>query len=79
MLKITAEEIHFIIYQYLHESGKLLQYDCNQTLLSVPSSNSIESKIIDFGRQFDRITNLNLFRLRTLVICIRLGGQYARK
>jgi len=23
MLKITAEEIHFIIYQYLHESGKL--------------------------------------------------------
>ena len=22
MLKITAEEIHFIIYQYLHESGK---------------------------------------------------------
>lgn len=24
MLKITAEEIHFIIYQYLHESGKNL-------------------------------------------------------
>jgi hypothetical protein len=24
MLKITAEEIHFIIYQYLHESGKTL-------------------------------------------------------
>jgi len=22
MLKITAEEIHFILYQYLHESGK---------------------------------------------------------
>jgi hypothetical protein len=22
MLKITAEEINFIIYQYLHESGK---------------------------------------------------------
>jgi hypothetical protein len=24
MLKITAEEIHYIIYQYLHESGKYL-------------------------------------------------------
>jgi hypothetical protein len=26
MLKITAEEIHFIIYQYLHESGKLKRH-----------------------------------------------------
>ena len=26
MLKITAEEIHFIIYQYLHESGKLTNF-----------------------------------------------------
>lgn len=23
MLKITAEEVNFIIYQYLHESGKV--------------------------------------------------------
>ena len=25
MLKITAEEVNFVIYQYLHESGTLKQ------------------------------------------------------
>jgi len=36
MLKITAEEIHFIIYQYLLESGKCffpIATDSNLTVL----------------------------------------------
>lgn len=35
MLKITAEEIHFIIYQYLHESGKPKTPAASETIQSL--------------------------------------------
>lgn len=35
MLKITAEEINFIIYQYLQEAGKSLLLKGSSTLLTL--------------------------------------------
>lgn len=46
MLKITAEEIHFILYQYLHESGKSKNLIFNQFY---PPTNSKRVLITQVG------------------------------
>ena len=77
MLKITAEEIHFIIYQYLHESGKLKRHSPS-TIIGWLIRNF---NLIDKARAFFTFhSNYSpLFRLWPLVIRIRSRGQYARK
>ena len=39
MLKITAEEVNFIIYQFLHESGKYKRSQNRNTFCSKDDSN----------------------------------------
>lgn len=39
MLKITAEEVNFIIYQFLHESGKYKRSQNRNTFCSKNDSN----------------------------------------
>ena len=85
MLKITAEEIHFIIYQYLHESGKKIilsqrvsnsPFETLQSTIDSQASISPQEKRQRLNWAENNVTGC---RIRTHLIYLRPGGEHARK
>lgn len=65
MLKITAEEVNFIIYQYLHESGMSI-------FMRVCIAASIFIKIL-------LIMTIRIYRLLAFLLRIFPGSEHARE